>query len=127
MKKENEEKLDRFDTELLELTKDKTNVKDLIDQLVNTVENIVPLYANSGVEFQRQLISAIYPQKLVFNGVEYRTPKFNPGAKLIELVNKELAKNKNGKELDFSNLSHQVISLGFEPRTPTLKVLCSTS
>jgi len=24
-------------------------------------------------------------------------------------------------------LSHRVIPLGFEPRTPTLKVLCSTS
>jgi hypothetical protein len=41
---------------------------------------------------------------------------------LISFVNNKLAENKNGKELDFSSLSHQVIPLGFEPRTTTLKV-----
>jgi hypothetical protein len=35
--------------------------------------------------------------------------------------------NKKGTNLLFPDLSHQVIPLGFEPRTHTLKVYCSTS
>ena len=83
---------------------------------------IIPEYPKKEVEYQRKVIQAIYPQKLVFNDVGYRTPKRHPGAALISLVGKELSKSKNGKELDFSSLSHLVIPLGFEPRTTTLKV-----
>ena len=35
------------------------------------------------VSFQKKFINAIYPQKLVFDDVAYRTTKTNPGVALI--------------------------------------------
>ncbi len=46
---------------------------------------------------------------------------------LIYQKNSELSGKKIGTNLLFSDLSHVVIPLGFEPRTHTLKVYCSTS
>ena len=60
-----------FKNGLAELSTDKTNVKDLIDDLVNQAINIVPMYPKKEINFQRQFISAVYPQKLVFDGVGY--------------------------------------------------------
>ena len=52
--------------------------------------------------------------KLVFDDENYRTLKTNPGVALISFINRKFAENKNGKEVDFSSLSHQVIPLGCE-------------
>jgi site-specific DNA recombinase len=46
---------------------------------------------------------------------------------LLLNTDKASSQNKNGTEKIFSLQSHLVIPLGLEPRTPTLKVLCSTS
>ncbi len=62
---------------------------------------IISEYPKKEVKYQRKVIQAIYPQKLVFNGVGYRITKRHPGVSLISLVGKELDKSKNGKELDF--------------------------
>ncbi|MFP5081655.1 recombinase family protein [Pedobacter sp. JCM 36344] len=122
MKFENEEKIKNLENDLMELATDRTNVPETVKQMINAALKIVYKYPEQTVSFQRKFVNAIYPQKLVFDNGTYRTTKTNPGIALIALINKELCRNKNGIELDFSSLSHQVIPLGFEPRTTTLKV-----
>lgn len=119
MKFENEEKIKNLENDLMELSGDRTNIPELIKEMVDTSVKVVSKYPKQTVTFQRKFVNAIYPQKLVFDDETYRTPKTNPGVALISFVNRKLAENKNGKELDFSSLSHQVIPLGF---TPSVKI-----
>gem|GEM_PF-5182576 len=50
------------------------------------------------------------------------TAKINAVVSLICNVGEDLKGEKKGKETFLSCPSHSVIPLGFEPRTPTLKV-----
>ena len=114
MKFENEEKIKNLENDLMELATDRTNIPETVKQMVDASLKIISGYPKQPVTFQRKFINAIYPQKLVFDDMTYRTPKANPGASLISFVNNKLAENKNGKELDFSSLSHQVPKRRFE-------------
>ncbi|NTE23967.1 hypothetical protein G6M26_36070 [Agrobacterium tumefaciens] len=111
---ENEEKIKKLENDLMELAIDRTNISETV-KMVDAAFEIISGYPKQPDSFQRKFINAIYPQKLVFDDVTYRTPKANPGIALISIVNRKLSKNKNGKELCFSSLSHQVIPLGFAP------------
>ena len=122
MMAKNDQKIEALEEALVEIGSVRENVPKLIKQLVYTAMRVTDNFANHSIEFQRKLINVIYPQKVMPKNGKFRTALMNRGAALIGLVNKELAKNKNGKELDFSSLSHEVIPLGFEPRTTTLKV-----
>ena len=68
----------------------------------------------------------MFPENLVFDGLEHRTPRVNAAAMLIYQQISNLQGKKNGTSDCLSHLSQEVIPLGLEPRTPTLKVLCST-
>lgn len=115
MKMENEEKIKKLEAELIDFGTTSRNVPELIEKLVDQAMKVVADYPKKSVEFKRKVVCAIFPQKLIFDEVAYRTPKVNVGASLISLVNSKLSQNKNGTELDFSSLSHQVIPLGFAP------------
>lgn len=82
--------------------------------MVEKAMTITDEYSKSTVEFKRQYIHVLFPQKIVYENGTYRTPKTNSEATLMSLVNSELRKNKKGTELDFTSLSHHVIPLGCE-------------
>ncbi len=69
----------------------------------------------------------MFPEKLIFDGMMHRTQKVNEVVTLIYRREREIRGNKKGTNLSFLDLSQQVTRLGFEPRTHTLKVYCSTS
>lgn len=69
----------------------------------------------------------MFPEKMTFDGFQYRTHRVNEAINLISLIDRKLKGIKNGTSLTFSDLSHSVIPLGLEPRAHTLKVYCSTS
>ncbi len=72
-------------------------------------------------------LSSMFPDFLEFDGTQHRTPRLNSAIALIYQNNSKLQGKKNGASLSFLDLSQEVIPLGFEPRTHTLKVYCSTS
>ena len=76
---------------------------------------------------RKKYLADIYPEKLVFDGFNYRTTRINQAVRLIYNMDAAFKENKNGTNDNFSHLSHQVIWLGLEPRTHTLKVYCSTN
>lgn len=69
----------------------------------------------------------MFPKFLSFCNTRHRTPKINSVPRHIYQNTSKLWGNKKGTNLLFSDLSQDVIPLGFEPRTHTLKVYCSTS
>lgn len=117
MKQDCEERISRLEEQLKRSSFSGTEIKPLIEKLMNTLENVDLFFLDSEIEVQRRIIASIYPQKLELDNSGYRTPKVNEGAAFIYLLNNLLAENKIGTDFDFTSLSHEVTPLGLEPRT----------
>src|SRR5690606_21903642 len=65
----------------------------------------------------RKAFGSMYPKKAYFQETQVRTTRRNGFVESINLIYKELDKNKNGTKMDFSTLSRQVGVAGFEPAT----------
>lgn len=124
IKKECEEKIRPLEAKLTEVKSHAVtiNVDDLLDQAFGNLSRVDLLYSEADVTKKREVIGSIYNEKLTFDGFEYRTAQTNEAARIIYQINNELREKKYGKAVNISMLSHMVIPLGFEPRTPTLKV-----
>ncbi len=101
-------------------------VEKTLDTALVKLTDLKAIYSNSDNYQKRKIVSSIYPEKFTIEDLKDRTPNQSEIFKWIYLINNKLEGNKNGTNDIFSHLSHQVIPLGLEPRTPTLKVLCST-
>ncbi len=85
------------------------------------------LYSEGTVTQQRKVISSMFPEKLTFDGFQYRTNRVNEAITIMCLIDNKLHGKKNGTSLKILDLSQVVIPLGLEPRAHTLKVYCSTN
>ncbi len=120
-------KLDRLEEELGKLSGKNREINEILEESLMKLKELDKLYIESDVEMKRSIIGSMFPEKLVFDGTRHRTTKVNEGILLIYQKINELGGKKNGTNPCFLDLSHDVIPLGFEPRTHTLKVYCSTS
>ena len=102
-------------------------IKDLVASTLKKVANIDRRYENGDIEEKRLIVSSMFPDFLEFDGSQHRTPRLNSAIAFIYQNTSKLKRKKNGTSLSFLDLSQEVIPLGFEPRTHTLKVYCSTS
>ena len=92
-----------------------------------TVKTLDYVYDTVSLPKMQQLIRSVCKENLQFEKKEVRTVTLNRLISLSACVSGQHRRNKNGTEGGLSLLSHLVIPLGFEPRTHTLKVYCSTS
>jgi site-specific DNA recombinase len=104
-----------------------SEVEKTLDSAIGKLTSIDTMYCKSDHYAKRKLIGSIYPEKFTFEDLKIRTAKTGEIFSFIYLINKELQRQKKGTNNVLNRLSQGVIPLGFEPRTPTLKVLCSTS
>ncbi|MEJ7679012.1 MAG: hypothetical protein WKG06_14400 [Segetibacter sp.] len=74
-------------------------VDKLIDKAVSTLSHLDIIYTKANVIRKREIISSIYPEKLSFDGMQYRTPRINEAARLIYQINNELGCNKKPEKL----------------------------
>lgn len=103
-----------------------TEVEKTVDSALMNLTSIDKIYCGSDHYGKRKLIGSIYPEKFNLEQLKVRTAKLGEVFRFIYMINNELGGNKNRTNDLSSHLSQEVIPLGFEPRTPTLKVLCST-
>jgi len=68
-----------------------------MDKEINTLSRLDVHYWNLPVSKKRELIGSIFPEKIVFDGINYRTPKVNEAARLIYMINSDLYSTKNRK------------------------------
>ena len=127
LKSEYQPKIEKLEHRLTHFTVRSNNVDDLLDKALNRVTHLDTLYEEGTTPEKRQIVSSIFPEKLQFDGFYFRTPRLNEVIRLIGSLDAGFSEIKNGTPTDFSTMSHQVIPLGLEPRTLTLKVLCSTN
>jgi site-specific DNA recombinase len=127
IKSDCENKINILEQKLSFLGDTQENIDAILDKAVNTLSRLDTLYENATSLKKREIISSIFPEKLVFDGFNYRTTRINEAVRLIYNMDAAFEENKNGTNDNLSHLSHQVIWLGLEPRTHTLKVYCSTN
>ena|GEM_PF-2455185 len=63
---------------------------------------------------KREIIAAIFPEKLIYDVKGYRTPRLNEGVDLICLINSDLHKIKNETNSVKTDLSRKVLPTRFE-------------
>lgn len=115
IKAECEDKLVRLESKLAETaatTVTTASVDKLIDKAVSTLSQLDVLYTEATVTRKREIISSIFPEKLCFDGNEYRTFRVNEAARLIYQINNELGEIKNRKSSELSHLSGRVAPTG---------------
>ncbi len=52
-------------------------IDKLIEKAVSTLSHLDIIYGEANVTKKREIISSIYPEKLSFDGLQYRTPRIN--------------------------------------------------
>jgi len=127
--KEYQEIKNRYEKTISHLTREKIKIAEVdsdyqqyLDFGFHVLANLDKYYGQADVQAKQQMVGLIYPEKLIFENNQCRTNRQREVIEYITRGVKELGGNKNGTGCDFALQSHRVIPLGFEPRTPTLKV-----
>ncbi|MGS2737999.1 hypothetical protein [Sinomicrobium sp. M5D2P17] len=82
-----------------------TNINELLDKALKGAGNIAKLYGEGGIRTRRGIISSIFPEKLEFDGTNYRTIRMNVITHRIFHINNKLPQNKNKKSDHFNRFS----------------------
>lgn len=118
IKSECENKLVRLEAKLAETAVNTTTtigIDKLIEKAVSTLSHLDIIYTEADVTRKREIIGSIYPEKLSFDGFQYRTARINEAAQLIYQINNVLEAKKDRKSYDVSHLSGWVAPTGIEP------------
>ena len=119
VKKECNEELRKLELRLEELPKQAHSLREiekLLDTVVERYADVLSRYTNANdVEGKREMISCMYPEKIVFDGLRHRTLRLSEPLRLIGLINRELKGIKKGKNVDLKHLSLHVARRGIEP------------
>jgi site-specific DNA recombinase len=114
IKSESEEKIRRLEVKLTTMVKENINVETLLNYAASNISQLDVLYTNGSVIQKRKIISSIFPEKLTFDGFQYRTTRTNEAFNIFNLINKQLYKNKNETNQVQSDLSREVTSQRLE-------------
>ncbi|WP_232424953.1 recombinase family protein [Algoriphagus resistens] len=112
-----QEEIRKSERVLTTLNGKKSNLKPQIERALSAVNQLDEIYKLCNTEGKREIISSIFPGKLVFEDNIYRTNRINSVIECIYTVNQSLKKSKNPKKSNFSALSYEVAPLGIEPRS----------
>ena len=90
-------------------------IDGLLKQAVGNLSRLDTLYEEGTIAQKRQIIGSIYPEKLVFDGFQYRTARLNEAVRLIYTLDKGFSEIKNREDNNILCLSGEVASTGIEP------------
>ena len=92
----------------MELSKESNNIEPLLDKAVATLSCLDKLYEKANNKPKREIIGSIFPEKLVFDGLHYRTARLNEAVSLIYSLDKAFSENKNEQNIENFELSSLV-------------------
>lgn len=69
----------------------------LLNEVIGNLCRLDTLYEEGTVAQKRQIIGSIYPEKLIFDGFQYRTTRLNEAVRLIYTLGASLSEIKNRK------------------------------
>lgn len=127
IKKFTNKELEKLESKLNVLSDINSEINGLLRKNLRKLIGIDKQYERGNIEEKRIIISSMFPKNLVFDGNRHRTQRLNTALDLIYFKTNKLKGKKNGTSLSFLDLSQEVIWLGLEPRTLSLKGRCSTN
>jgi site-specific DNA recombinase len=116
IKAESEKRITILEIQLMELSQSTSNIKPMLEKAITALSRLDQLYMDADTKKKRLIIGSIFPEKLVFDGFQYRTARVNEVVHLIYMMDKGLLENKNGQTDPKIDLSTFVTRPGFEPR-----------
>ena len=122
-RKEKEESLARYSRQKEELNEriqvlrlsEDMKIKDKLGYSLNIIANLGEFFKWAGTEVKIKLLGSIFPEKIEFDGKNYRTKNFNSLLKLIYKETKQLRRIKKKLSPEFSGDNGQVPEAGLEP------------
>ena len=116
IKSEAERKIAYLEGKVLDLNKGTTSIAALLDKGITGLARLDILYAEADTKRKREIIGSMYPEKLTFDGMRYRTSRLNEAVELIYKLGEDFNENKKGQTSKKIDLSSLVVPRGFEPR-----------
>ncbi|MEP7233622.1 MAG: recombinase family protein, partial [Ginsengibacter sp.] len=83
MKTQYSNKLEKLEAKLTVYNYNQVDIKDLLDKGINNLLKLDNLFESAGIEYKREVISSMYPEKMTFNGFSFRTSRINEVARMI--------------------------------------------
>lgn len=108
-------RINELEARLAPSTEKPVDINQLITGAINTLTRLDCLYKDGTIEEKRKIISSIYPEKLVFDGFQYRTSRINEVARLIYNMGKGFSEGPEIKTGEKSPDSGMVVPTGIEP------------
>ncbi len=110
-----DEKIQRSEAKLAGALSPVVNVEPLLEMAISNISQLDTLYENGTVIQKRKIIGSMFPEKLTFDGFDYRTARVNEALGLMLLINKTLGDKKKGTSQSSDDLSQEVRIIGLEP------------
>ncbi len=126
IKSEYNARLEKLQAKLSACDNDQLDFRGLLDTGIKTLFRLGEVYEKGTIEKKREVISSMYPEKLTFDGDDFRTTRLNEAARLIYSLGEGFGGNEKGQSGLISTLSCQVGKTGFEPATPWSQTRCAT-
>lgn len=108
IKAEYQPEVDSLEGQILNFSVRRGKIDEDVNKAVDNLFRLDQLFENGTIVEQRVIVSSIYPEKLIFNGVDYRTPRINEAVRLICAMDAVFHKNKKGHSSKFSEMSPEV-------------------
>ena len=112
-----EEKINRLEAKLTASLTDSTNIEPLWDRAISNISQLDFLYENGSIIQKRKIIGSMFPEKLTFDGFQYRTARVNEALVLMLLIDSKMKGKKKGTNSSILNLSREVTPERLEPPT----------
>ncbi|MFC3560523.1 recombinase family protein [Pedobacter jamesrossensis] len=97
IKSDCERKIILLECKLVELTRDKVNISELIRKATKALINLPESYLNADSEGKRRLISSMYPENIIFDGTQHRTTRVNEAMRALATLNEVFEGKKKGQ------------------------------
>ena len=98
-----------------------TNIEPLLEKAVSNLAHLDELYKEGDVKRKRVIIGSIYPEKLTFDGFQYRTTRVNEAVELIYALDASFSQNETGQIREEFDLFSIVARRGLSPDSPNVE------
>ena len=115
LKKDCSHKITVLEAKLADCSNTHKGIDGLLQKAMDSLCKLDTLYEEGTVAQKRQIIGSIFPEKLVFDGFQYRTDTLNEAVRLIYTLGEGLGEMKNRKDGEISSHSYEVVPTGIEP------------
>lgn len=108
IKAEYQPEINSLEAQLSNTPAQRSKIDDIVNKAVDNVSRLDYLFENATITEKREIVCSIYPEKLTFDGFNYRTPRLNEAVRLICSLDAAFQGIKKGHSSQFTEMSPKV-------------------